>query len=77
MSFKCRVRCGGSVQVVSERIPFAKTRVHCNSIPHAVCGGKNDTGSFLYQNFGLVLLGVFCQCSIFIDLFVTRAMQYW
>jgi hypothetical protein len=45
ISFKCRVPCSGSVQVVSQRLHFAKTRVHSNSIPHAVCGGRNDIGT--------------------------------
>jgi hypothetical protein len=45
ISFKCRVRCGGLVQVVSQRLPFATTRVHSNINPCAICGGQNDTGT--------------------------------
>jgi hypothetical protein len=31
--------------VVSQRLTFAKVRVHCSSNPHAICGGQNDTGT--------------------------------
>ena len=41
----CVVPCSGLFQVVSQRLPFAKTRVHSNSIAHAICGGENDTGT--------------------------------
>jgi hypothetical protein len=46
MSCKCRVRCGGSVRVVSWRLPFAKTRVHCNSNLHAIFGGQKTLAQF-------------------------------
>ena len=39
--------CSGSVQFVSRRLPFAKTRVNSNITPHATCGGQYDTGTGL------------------------------
>ena len=45
MSFKCSPPFSGSVQVVSQRLPFAKTRVHSNLNPYAIFDGHNDTGT--------------------------------
>ena len=45
MSFKCSVAFSGSVQVVSQRLPFSKTSVHSNRNPYAICDGQNDTGT--------------------------------
>jgi len=46
ITFKCVVPCSGSVQVVSQKLPFTKTRVHSSGNLHVMCGGRNDTGTF-------------------------------
>jgi len=52
------VPCSGSVQVVSQRLPFAKTRVHSNSNAHAMCGAQNDSGTGFSVSTSLWS----CQC---------------
>jgi len=52
------VPSSGSVQVVSQRLPFAKTRVQSSSNPHAICGGQNDTGT----GFSAAPSVSSCQC---------------
>jgi hypothetical protein len=58
MAFKCKVLCSGSFQVVSQRLPFAKARVHSNNNPRAICGGQNNTESDLSASTAVWS----CQC---------------
>jgi hypothetical protein len=58
IAFKCRVPRSGSCQVVSQRLPFPKVRVHSNRNPRVICGGQSNTGT----SFSASTSVWSCQC---------------